>query len=181
MRFVLSFVVFFVLAATSVASQMELTPESRSWFKNPDGSCVQCSIGMAGVWCNDPKASSLLWDTAYGPAVRGGSWPARVANYCNSRGIRAWNVTGPQTIDWCRWAAKTGRYAAIGAGPAHFQTLYGYDEGRRVWLVCNNNSTSRIDEYGEEAFRRLHYQSGPWVVILQRPSSAVPTLSEWWN
>ena len=43
------------------------------------------------------------------------------------RGIRAFNVTGSNTWDWMKWAAETGRGAAIGAGTAHFQTLMGYD------------------------------------------------------
>jgi hypothetical protein len=31
------------------AASMDLPPEYRAWFKNPDGSCVQCSIGMVGM------------------------------------------------------------------------------------------------------------------------------------
>ena len=73
---------------------MELPVEVRRWYRNPDGSCVQCSIGMCGAWNNVPAATTLLWDTEYGPAVRGGSWPSRVADYCRRRGIRAYNVTG---------------------------------------------------------------------------------------
>lgn len=161
---------------------MELEPDTRAWFRNPDGSCVQCSIGMAGVHCNCPEATTLLWDTPYGPKERGGSWPGRVANYCNSRHIEAYNVTGNTTIDWCRWAAKTGRFGAIGAGGSHFQTLYGFvPNDPKPWRVCNNNSTHKIDEYTEDGFRRLHYASGPWVVILKRPSSENPRLVDWWT
>lgn len=165
-------------------SIMQLSPETRAWFRNPDGSCVQCSIGMAGVHCNDLNAACLLWDTVYGPRERGGSWPSRVANYCNRRGIKAWNITGnsvSETLPWIQWAAKTGRFAAIGAGGNHFQTLYGWNPQTNIYYVCNNNSTSRIDEYTEEQFRRLHAASGPWVVILQRPSSENPVLVEWWK
>lgn len=171
--------------APKVANAMQLAEETRAWFRNPDGSCVQCSIGMAGVHCNDLNAASLLWDSVYGPKERGGSWPSRVANYCNRRGIQAYNVTGntySDTKPWMLWSAKTGRFAAIGAGSAHFQTLYGYNPNSdRPWLVCNNNSTSRIDEYTEEGFRRLHEASGPWVVILKTPSSENPVLVEWWK
>jgi hypothetical protein len=85
------------------------------------------------------------------------------------------------TWPWLEWAARTGRFAAIGAGEAHFQTLYGYDPGSREWLVCNNNSTDRIDRYSEGAFRDLHQRSGPWVVILERPSSPAPELRRWWK
>lgn len=162
-------------------SKMDLGETARMWSYNPDGSCVQCSIAMCGVHCNDPRAATLLWDTPYGPGVRGGSWPARVSNYCAQRGIKAWNVTGSTTIDWCRWAVRTGRFAAIGADVAHFQTLWGYDYRRRRWLVCNNQTPKQIDEYSEEEFRNLHYRSGPWVVILERPSSEAPQLIEWWK
>lgn len=170
-------------AETPALLSMQLTTESREYFHNNynPGSCVQCSIGMCGVWCNSPAAACLLWDTEYGERVRGGSWPSRVEQYCNERQIPIWSITGPDTIEWCRWAVKTGRFAAIGAGPNHFQTLYGYDYEHRMWLVCNNNSPSVIDRYTEDGFRRLHYQSGPWVVILQRPRSAVPVLTEWWK
>ena len=51
----------------------DVPAEIRRWFRNPDGSCVQCSIGMCGVDQNVPAAASLLWDTDYGPRVRGGS------------------------------------------------------------------------------------------------------------
>ena len=79
------------------ADTMELPAEVRAWYRNPDGSCVQCSIGMVGVWNNNPNAATLLWDTDYGHAIRGGSTPSRVANYCNTRGISAFNVTGDTT------------------------------------------------------------------------------------
>lgn len=163
-------------------SQMQLEPATRAWFRNPDGSCVQCSIGMTGIHCNDLNAASLLWDTPYGKAERGGSNPSRVANYCNRRGIKAYNVTGwPLTKEWMIWATKTGRFAAIGAGGSHFQTLYGRDPNTNTWYVCNNNSTHRVDEYSDDAFKRLHLASGPWIVVLQRPSSENPELVEWWR
>ena len=44
----------------------DLPREIRTWFRNPDGSCVQCSIGMCGVDQNVPAAATLLWDTPYG-------------------------------------------------------------------------------------------------------------------
>lgn len=166
------------------AASMALQPPTRAWFRNPDGSCVQCSIGIAGVHCNDINAASLLWDTPYGPAVRGGSWPSRVEAYCDKRGIRAWSVSGnsvEDTLPWLHWAAKTGRFAAIGAGTAHFQTLYGYSQERQRWYVCNNNSTHKIDEYTDAQFRQLHAASGPWVVILEKPSSLPPQLVKWWK
>lgn len=170
----------FSLGAEPVA-MMQLAEDTRGWFVNPDGSCVQCSIGMAGIHCNDPNAASLLWDTVYGPREHGGSGPSRVSNYCNRRGIKAWNVTGANTIDWCRWAAKTGRFAAIGAASNHFQTLYGHDPSTDTFYVCNNNSTYKIDSYSLEAFKRLHYASGQWIVVLKKSSSEPPVLTPWWE
>lgn len=181
-----SFVLFAVPLSASAADfpkqEMQLSPETRAWFRNPDGSCVQCSIGMCGVHCNDPNATCLLWSTSYGPAERGGSNSSRVANYCNKRGIGAYNITGwPTTRTWMQWAARTGRFAAIGAGGSHFQTLYGYEPATDTWEVCNNNSTHKVDVYNNASFERLHLASGPWIVILKRSSSENPKLVKWWK
>lgn len=162
---------------------MQLEPQQRQWFYNftNPGSCVQCSIAMCGVHCNDLRASTLLWDTEYGEHVWHGSWPQRVAQYCDERGIQAWNVTGETTWDWMKWAAKTGRFAAIGAGTAHFQTLYGYDPKTETWFVCNNQTPQKVDQYTDAQFRRLHLASGQWCVVLRRSSSAPPQIVEWWK
>lgn len=184
-RILLIFLVVFLSSGFALteepAYQMELSPEVRAWFRNPDGSCVQCSIGMMGVWGNDQNAASLLWDTRFGEAERGGSWPSRVSNYCQRRGIQAYNITGDITIDWLRWAGRTGRFAAMGAGSRHFQTFYGWNPETDRWQICNNNSTHRIDDYSFSEMKRLHYASGPWVVILKRPSSNPPKLVNWWS
>lgn len=161
---------------------VDLPPDVRAWFRNPDGSCVQCSIGMCGVDQNVPEAATLLWRTDYGPAERGGSGPDRVARYARSRGMRIYNVTGRETLDWMKWACATGRGAAIGAGRAHFQTLMGHDPRTNTWYVCNNNSTGRIDVYDDAAFRRLHLASGQWIVILDYPPHpARPKYVQWWR
>lgn len=161
---------------------LELPAEVRSWYRNPDGSCVQCSIGMLGIAQNVPAAYWLLWPSEHGPAVRGGSTPSRVEAYADRRQIRVYNVTGEGTWEWMRWAAKTGRFAAIGAGSAHFQTLYGWDPKSNEWYVCNNNSPSRVDTYSWDQFRRLHLASGQWIVVLNYPPSpAVPVYREWWT
>ena len=155
------------------AQRMETPAAVRAWYRNPDGSCVQCSIGMCGVWNNTPAASTLLWDTSYGPRVRGGSWPSRVSDYARSRNIALYNVTGETTLAWLEWAGRTGRFAAFAAGPSHFQTLAGFDPATRRWLVCDNNSPTRFDEYSDEAFRRLHRAGGAWCVVLDTPASAM--------
>lgn len=168
------------------STSMEIPPEYRIWFDNPDGSCVQCSIGMVGMHMALPEWTYVLWDTEYGPAQRGGSYPSRVDRYAKARNMNVFNVTGnsyEDTRKWMVWAAKTNRFAAIGAGFRHFQTLYGYDPlSPTPWLVCNNNSTYKIDRYTEEGFRRLHMSSGPWVVVPNEPSSPkIPVVTEWWQ
>lgn len=156
--------------------------EVRKWFRNgPEGSCVQCSLGLCGVDQNVPAAATLLWDTEYGPRERGGSGPSRVARYCRERDIRVFNITGSSTFEWMKWAVRNGRGAAIGAGSAHFQTLVGYDGAAGKWYVCNNNSPTRIDEYDEAGFRRLHLASGQWIVVLDYPPHPVrPQYVRWW-
>jgi hypothetical protein len=175
-----------VIKNNNYATSMELRPEDRAYFRNPDGSCVQCSIGMVGMHINKPEWTYVLWDSEYGPAQRGGSGPSRVERYAQQRGMKIFNVTGDSYEDtrpWMLWAAKTNRFAAIGAGTRHFQTLYGYDPtSERPWKVCNNNSTWKIDSYTEDEFRRLHMASGPWVVVPNEPASPkAPAVVEWWK
>jgi len=166
----------------STAHQLQIPTEIRQWYRNPDGSCVQCSIGMCGIAQNVPEAYTLLWDTDYGTKVRGGSYPSRVEAYSDRRGIKIYNITGSETFDWMKWACKTGRFAAIGAGTRHFQTLYGWDEATDRWYVCNNNSPHRVDTYSSSEFRRLHLASGQWVVILDYPPGArAPIYIPWWE
>lgn len=146
------------------------------------GSCVQCSVSMCGLWQNEPRAYTLLFDSEFGPAVRGGSGPQRVESYAERRGIPIYNVTGEATWDWMRWAARTRRMAAIGAGRLHFQTLYGWDPSSNRWTICNNNSTHKIDSYSWEDFRRLHLSSGQWIVVIDRPPPApIPHYAQWWQ
>lgn len=166
---------------------MQLPQEVRDWYHNfgPYGSCVQCSIGMTGLWLNNPNAASLLWDSEFGPAELGGSWPSRVAEYARQRNLKIYNITGNNwefMRNWFEWACKNGYYAAIGAGRAHFQTLYGWDEDSSAWYVCNNNSPHKVDKYSDNGIRSLHESSGYWMVILVGPSSpAVPKYIKWWD
>jgi hypothetical protein len=184
-KLLLLLIVFSGVATASAEElqTMQLSPETRNWFFNSDGSCVQCSIGMAGIHCNDPNAASLLWDTRYGPAERFGSLPSRVEAYCDRRGIKAWSVTSnsvEDTLTWLEWATKTGRFAACGAGQAHFQTVYGRDRENRFWLVCNNQTPRTIDRYTDAQFRELH-SAVKWVVILEKSSSLPPELPHNWK
>lgn len=144
---------------------VQLPAAIRAWYRNPDGSCVQCSNGMIGIWVHCDPMAALLWSTEHGPAVRGGSNPSRVANYCNARGIKIWNVTGESTFAWMAWSCRNGRGSAIGAGGSHFQTLVGHNPRTGQWAVCNNNSTHKVDVYSDAGFRRLHLASGRWCVV----------------
>ena len=157
-------------------------------FRNPDGSCVQCSNGMTGTDQNVPEFAWLLWDSEYGNKVRGGSNPSRVANYAKQRGVKIFNVTGQPTFDYMKKACKSGRGAAIGAASAHFQTLVGYDDRGTteatddLWYVVNNNGDQKIQEYDNAAFTRLHLASGRWCVVLDYPPAPAPgKVREWWK
>ena len=154
----------------------------RQWYRNPDGSCVQCSIGLCGADQDVPEAATLLWDTEYGPKERGGSNPPRVTAYAAKRGMRVYNITGAGiTKQWMLWALETGRGVAIGAGGSHFQTLVGHDSKTNTWRVCNNNSPQKIDVYTDAAFDRLHAASGPWIVVLDYPPHpSQPEYVQWW-
>jgi hypothetical protein len=157
--------------------------ELRELFRNPDGSCVQCSIGMCGIDGNVPEAYTLLVDSEFGAKVRGGSWPARVEEYARQRGIRCWNVTGADTYKAMGWACESGRCAAIGFKTAHFCTLLGSQGSGadRRWFVCDNNTPQRVDEYDDDTFRAQHLASGPWCVILDcPPAPRRPQYRKWW-
>lgn len=147
----------------------------REGYNDPSGDCVQVSFGMHGVRCNDDKATLLAFESEYGPAIRGGSTPSRVADYCRQRGIQAYSVTSnniEDTYRWAVWAADTGRGAAIGFGTRHFQFLCGRDGD--TWLVCDNNSPWRVDRYTDKEFRAMHARSGFWIVVLDCHSPPPP-------
>jgi hypothetical protein len=141
----------------------------RKHYNNPDGSCVQLSIGLCGVRNNNRNAALLPWNSEYGPGIRGGSWPSRVAAYCNERKLAIYNVTGEATYDMMKWAALTGRGAAVGLDRQHFQTLVDYDPDTETWYVCDNRWPEYITRYNDKEYRRLHELSGLWCVILQGP------------
>jgi hypothetical protein len=156
--------------------------EIRERYRNPDGSCVQCSIGMCGVDQHVPAAATLLWKTEYGPAERGGSGPDRVATYARTRGMKVHNVTGRAVYDYLKWATANGRGAAVTCQPYHMQTLAGHDPKSNQWFVCNNNSPQKIDTYDDGTFHRLCDASGPWCVVLDYPPHpARPAYRKWWQ
>jgi hypothetical protein len=187
LRLLLFALILFALFAPAAAQDQLLLPgEISQWFVNQDGSCVQCSISNCGVWQNDPRASTLLFDSPYGPRVRGGSGPGRVEAYSERRGIPCYNVTGSNTWDWMKWASKTGRMAAIGCFGSHFQTFLYYDPTPGVakpYFVRNNwhGTTHTYYEWTESEFRRHHLASGQWVVVLKSPSPPMlPIYVKWW-
>ena len=162
-------------AAQDLNHALQVPDDIRALHRNVvshrgSGSCVQASGGMCGVKQNIEVVKLLLWDTPdYGPAVRGGSDPQRVAQYCRERGIRIYNITGKGSIEWMKYASRNGLWCAIGAGANHFQTLCYHDPTTNEWHVCNNNEPRVIRKYDDASFRRLHYASGPWVVIFDYP------------
>lgn len=188
----LSAIVLMVAGSNCKAQdQMNFPPEVAAWFVNVDGSCVQNSISMCGVWQNCPPASTLLWDTEYGRRVRGGSYPSRVESYCDQRKIPVYNVTGEATMDWMKWASKTGRMSAIGCYSNHFQTLLYYNpdpNDPKPWKVKNNwgvsggDSVRSYNSFTEAEFKKYHLASGRWCVILKTPPPPpTPRYVAWWQ
>jgi hypothetical protein len=166
---------------------VRIPQEQRVRFRNPDGSCVQCSLSMAGVACNLPAAENLLWQSQYGPPIRGGSGPDRVKAYCDARRLPAWNVSGPDSMRWVEWALRNGRPCGILWGSNHMITAVGYsgntlDEHSMI-AVCDNNSPQRIDWYSYADFRKRHNAwGGGWVVIFQTPPPpGKAPLVAWWD
>ena len=164
----------------------EIPQEIRDHYTNyGSGSCVYMSIGINGIHRNNLNAASCPWDSVYGPENVGGAGPSHVTKMAKQRNLACYNVTTDNYEDmkkWFIWSTKTNRFAAIGAGSAHFQTLYGYDPQRNVWYVCNNNSPKKVDEYTEEGFQRLHSSSGYWSVFLVGPSPPQnPRYVSWWK
>ena len=173
------------------------TPASAAWdpvnvvptgqrerFRNPDGSCVQCSIGMMGVDLNNASAEMLLWDSEHGPAVRGGSWPERTREYCAQRNIDAWHIEG-DTLPWIEWALRTGRSAAVTLTPAHMQWVCGMSADGQTFFVVDNNSPQRVDSWTRARFIEQHrIHGGGWAVILKGPARVpwvAPSFVPWWQ
>jgi hypothetical protein len=142
---------------------------------------------MAGVACNLQAAENLLWQSPYGPPIRGGSSPSRVKAYCDARRLPAWNVTGPDSMQWVEWALRNGRPCGILWGQNHMITAVGYS-GQSITkqsyiAVCDNNSPQRIDWYAYDDFKRRHNAwGGGWVVIFQTPPPpGKAPLVAWWD
>lgn len=143
--------------------------EVRELFFNPFGDCVQDSISEHAVKVNHRNAANLLWNTKYGPAIRGGSNPSRVSAYCQARGIDAWVITGASTWSWMQWAGSTGRGAAVSLDKQHFQTVVSYDKASRIWYVSDNRTPRLIEPYDDQTFYAQHLEGGQWCVILNTP------------
>jgi hypothetical protein len=71
--------------ADSVPAKLDLPPRCGEWFRNPDGSCVQCSIGnVRRVVQRAGRFDVALGHAVWQSGCRGGSWPDRVADYCEA-------------------------------------------------------------------------------------------------
>lgn len=181
----LACVLLVLLAVPALAGDAYLMPTDQfTRFRNPDGSCVQCSIAMAGVHHGVPSAEFLLWNSPYGPAVRGGSWPARVAQYAGQRNIPIYNIEGSETIQWIEWALQTGRYAAITYGVRHMITAVGISDDKQTFYVVDNNLPSQVQAVSRSRFISQHRgYGGGWTVILKGPAPAAwkaPQYVAWW-
>jgi len=157
----------------------ELSEGTRIRYFNPDGSCVQLSIGLSGTIQNVPVAARLPFDSEFGSGIRGGSDPSRVAAYCDKRHIPAYQITGRPTIKWIEWGVRNGRFPAIGLSTRHFQTVFGWDEKADMFYVCNNQTPKTIDIMPRSKFLQLHHQSGEWIVLLKNVSPSNPKLVNW--
>lgn len=170
---------------------VRLPSDQRARYRNPDGSCVQCSIGMCGVAQAVPAAEWLLWDSQYGTRVRGGSDPDRVKRYCDARLIPAYNIFGREAWPWLCWALENGRPAAITWGSRHMITAMGatFNAAGRIdqqsaIAICDNNSPTRVSWVPVPQFRRNFeaFGSSGWVVILRTPPPAhAAPFRVWWE
>lgn len=140
--------------------------EQREAYENSSGSCVYMSTAAAGLWQNVPLAWTLPWDTEYGTACRGGATPSSFERNAKARGLLAVSVTGSKTYEWMKWAIRNGRWCAIGAGRAHFQTLVGCDEQAGTWDVWNCNDRNVVTRYTDAEFQQLHKACGNWCIVL---------------
>lgn len=189
-----------VIPALAPAAEATPSPDGRPWFvvslpsaervrfRNPDGSCVQCSLSMAGVACAIPAAENLLWDTEYGPKIRGGSGPDRVKAYCNARAIPAYNVYGASALDWCRWGLRNGHPVAITWSTNHMILACGYSgetlDAESYYAICDNNSPDKIQWIKPDVFRKWFCAFGGsgWCVILKTPPPPGAALYvPWWD
>jgi len=163
----------------------EVPADIRARYRNPDGSCVYCSIGMMGAAAGNPNMASILWSSEYGPACRGGSYPDRVKGDFDSRGLDAWHVEGGNTRPWLEWCWRNGRSAAVTLTPSHMQWMCGANESRSVIYVVDNNSPRQVDEWSVGSFMRQHQaHDGGWMVIAKGPRPAPwegPKRIAWWK
>ena len=145
-----------------------MPPEIFANYKNRrgpkgEGSCVWASNAMAGAHACVPAVESLLRDPNFGD----GAWPERVEREFRSRGIKAWNVEGSETMPWIEWALKTGRYAAVTYGDAHMICAVGMSPDGRQFFVVDNNYPTEVRAVSRETFIREHRgHAGGWCVIL---------------
>jgi len=172
-----------VAAPPVIDLSADVPSDIRVLYRNPDGSCVQCSLGMSGVAADSEAAKYLLWNTEHGRAVRGGSNVSRVRHYCQARGIKAWIVTGrSECRQWVDWAVETGRWSNIVWGGNHMLCCV----GRRVsrtgaveYAIIDNNSPTRVQWVSERHFERM---LGGWLVVFQSPPApGNPPVVPWWE
>lgn len=177
MRRALLAAILLCVAASVSADEWLMPREQFERFRNvpsPEdgsGSCVQASLSMCGAHHAVPQAESLLVDSPYGPAELGGSYPSRVAEYAQRRGMAIYNVEGSETIEWIQWALMRGCYVAITYGQAHMITAVGMDREGGAWFeIVDNNYPGEVRRVDRATFIREHrIFGGGWCVILDGP------------
>lgn len=169
-------IVLLALASPALAQHEFFMPtEQFERFKNRvgpkgEGSCVQASLSMVGAHHAVPAAELLLVPSPYGPPELDGSWPERVAEYSQKRGMDIYNVEGAQTVAWIEWALHRGCYVGVTYGQAHMIAAVGISPDGRDFYVCDNNFPSEIRRVDRDTFIREHRShGGGWCVILKTP------------
>lgn len=134
------------------------------------GSCVQASLSMCGAHHGIPAAETLLIDSPYGPAELGGSFPRRVKDYCQRRGILIYSIEGTQTVEWIVWALQRGCFVGITYGRAHMICAVAVAEDGSWFEIVDNNYPEEVRRVDRKTFVHEHrVHGGGWCVILDTP------------
>lgn len=153
---------------------------------NGEGSCVQASMAYCGCHHGCPPAETLLRRSRYGEPELGGSWPDRVARYCQQRRIPVANVEGVETQRWIEWGLRTGRSVAITYGYAHMIAAVGMTEDRQTFFLWDNNYPGVVRAVPRATFYREHRSfGGGWCVVILNPYEPIPwvgpPMERWWE
>lgn len=174
MRIVLSLAVL-LTALLAQANEWRMPDSQFLRFQNRrgpqgEGSCVYASNSMAGAHHGVPGAELFMQDWEGHPPCLDGSWPDRFVRDCQTRGIDAWSIEGPETLEWVVWALNRGCYVGITYGRAHMITAIGYDQDTGRVEIRDNNYPGESRFVDWKTFVREHrVHGGGWCTILKTP------------